>query len=137
MPRPKSIRRPGGQPGNLNRLKHGLYRHKPAPGQRKRGGQPGNLNHLVHGRNSSILMPAPSASSPLARRTAPSALQASLATIISLLELQLLDLLNDPRYSPAELSLCLHELNAQLGQMLHNLPKTPPSETHHPERNLQ
>ena len=50
------FRRRGGQPGNENALKHGLYRDKPAPGTRPRGGQPGNLNALKHGKYSQTLM---------------------------------------------------------------------------------
>ena len=43
-------RRRGGQPGNQNACKHGLYRQKPAPG---------NQNARLHSRSPALLSPTP------------------------------------------------------------------------------
>ena len=49
------FRHRGGQPGNQNALKTGMYRDKPPAGTRPRGAQPGNLNALKTGQYSKIL----------------------------------------------------------------------------------
>ena len=49
----KEKRKRGGQPGNVNALKHGMYcGQKDRLGGKSPGAQPGNLNALKHGRHS-------------------------------------------------------------------------------------
>ena len=157
---PSVNRRRGSQPGNTNALKHGLYQDKPAPGQRPKGAPPGNLNSLSHGKYTCLNRPfqppaslefsnptgypdSPSKATPLKERpfeARPSKARpsASLAGLFSLLELQLLDLLDRPFNFPNEPLHQLYELNAELIRLLRNLPKpdpclNPPGPT---ERNL-
>jgi hypothetical protein len=159
-------RRRGGQPGNTNALKHGLYRDKPAPGQRPKGAQPGNLNSLSHGKYISLIQPFQPPAVPLPpqvsqefsnptrrpgrpRKTPPLVarqpvvrpsrvrLSASLARLFALLELQLLDLLDRPFCLPSQPFQELYRLNAELIRQLRNLPDPSPNPLDPTERNLQ
>jgi hypothetical protein len=149
MPTPH--RRRGGQPGNQNALKHGLYRKKPAPGERARGGQPGNLNALVQGGASRLPSPAPfhraapSFRPPLRYRSdlpapGPSVLAQPpgwLNDRLTRLETGLLLSLEDPYCSYDELIFNLRGLDQALAQLLDELFLLPPDDPPSPERKLQ
>jgi len=133
MSEPK--RRRGAQPGNHNAQKHGLYRGKPAPGQRPRGAPPCNLNRLLHGQNSVLLRPPavqPKPAHPLTvqlslERATLTLFLASYDATLSQIEKQCLDLLDDPHCPPAELVLRLRQLNTRIYQLLCSLPVVTPT----------
>ena len=160
----KPTRRRGAQPGNSNALKRGLYRNKPARGLQARGGQPFNLNRLVHGDNSSLLSPSSSVPAKpthlktirpllpdltfsgllgkdawLSQGTQP--VQAplrpgSLADFIGLLNLQLVELLDDPLCSPGEIARLLHRMNGLVESLLRDLSENQPTDLNNSERTL-
>jgi hypothetical protein len=160
----KPTRRRGAQPGNSNALKRGLYRNKPARGLQARGGQPFNLNRLVHGDYSSLLSPSTSVPAKsgrpktirpllpdltfsgllgkdawLAQGTQP--VQAplrpgSLADFLTLLNLQLVELLDDPLCSPGEIARLLHRMNGLVESLLRDLSENQPTDLNNPERTL-
>jgi hypothetical protein len=146
----RSNRRRGGQPGNQNALKHGLYRGKPAPGSRPRGAQLNNLNRLLHGQYSTLLAPSslrvrrirppvrppilPSVAHPDLEQKTPAPPSAAFAAVFSLVEHQLFDLLDDPFLPPSEMTLRLRQLNDLLYQLQDSRQATLPTNPHASER---
>jgi hypothetical protein len=148
MPTPK--RRRGGQPGNQNARKHGLYCQKPAPAPRPRGGQPGNLNALLHGRDSRLLSPAPyhrpvppfrpalryrsdlQPAGPSVHSRPPAWLDLRLAE----LETRLMPPIEDPLCSYEDLIIDLEYLEAALNLLVDDLSQFFPDHPQPPERKL-
>ena len=129
-------RRRGAQPGNQNAFKQRVARSKPAPAKRRIPARPANAfwlfpRRFVPARRLRATQPAPAAAPRPARPLT------ALAETLSLLEQELIDLLDDPRCTQAELALHLQCSKGQLSQLLRELSETSFFVPQPPERKTQ